>query len=240
MLEKLKRFVRKYALRGRNVHCCLCNKKFITFLPAGDEMRAHARCPGCYAIDRHRQLWLTIAPILENVTKPVRLLHIAPEKPLAARLRKMKHVQYDAIDKFEKGYHYPGSVRNMDLTALSFADNAFDIFLCSHVLEHIQDDKKAMQELYRVLKPGGEGFIMVPYFPELDATYEDASILTPEQRKIKFGQHDHVRKYGADLVQKLNAIGFEVEVLSIENKYIGAEKIRLGLMHAEPVFHVRK
>lgn len=240
MFSSFKRHIRNIALKGRNVKCCLCNRRYLTFLPSGDEIKAHSRCPGCYSTDRNRQLWLTLKPLIGDTEKSFRLLHVAPEKPLSNQLIKMRNIRYSAIDKFEKGYKYPSYVKEMDLTNLQFGNDTFDLFLCSHVLEHIADDRTAMKELYRVLKPGGDGYIMIPYFPELETTLEDFSINTPDMRKKIFGQADHVRKYGRDFTLKLQNAGFEVETISFENSYTHEQKVKMGLLNAETFFHVRK
>lgn len=240
MLSRIKRWIRSYALRGNNVQCCICEKKFISFLPAGDEMRAHTRCPGCYSNDRNRQLWLLLRPVIEQAGRQLNILHIAPERSLSERLLKIKNIALHAIDKFEKGYSYPAYVRHGDITALSFPDNLFDIIICSHVLEHVPEDQKAMKELYRVMKPGGTGYIMVPFFPELKLSLEDETITTPEERKALFGQADHVRKYGLDLETRLRDAGFAVTALNQKKNYSNEEQVRMGLLHAEPVFIVTK
>jgi ubiquinone/menaquinone biosynthesis C-methylase UbiE len=97
-----------------------------------------------------------------------------------------------------------------DICNLPMKSNAFDVVLCNHVLEHVNDDKKAMQELFRILKPGGFGIFQVPLDLSRHKTYEDFKITSPQQRKKHFGQYDHVRIYGKDYFEKLRYIGFEV------------------------------
>ncbi len=240
MLDRLKRMIRRVVLKGHNVECCICGKRSLTFLPAGDEIKAHTRCPVCYSNDRSRQLWLLLKPILEATKTQQHLLHIAPELSLGNLLSRHSQLQYTAIDKYEKGYHYPAWVKQGDITALQFPDNTFDLLICSHVLEHVNDDRTAMKELYRVLKPGGTGFLLLPYFPELATTFEDASVTSPEERKKRFGQADHVRKYGNDLILRLQQAGFQTMVLHMEKEYTNEQRVRLGLINAEPVFVVKK
>ncbi|MCK4829065.1 methyltransferase domain-containing protein [bacterium] len=128
----------------------------------------------------------------------------------------------------------------MDITALTFSDETFDAIVCNHVLEHIPDDKKAVKELFRVLKPGGWASIQVPI--KGDITREDLSINDPEERFRLYGQEDHVRYYGRDFADRLKKAGFEVLLIpksnllepdelerisvSIENEVVLCRKIR--------------
>ena len=109
------------------------------------------------------------------------------------------------------GYQYDDTVQHMDITALPFPDGQFDWVICNHVLEHIEEDQKAMSELYRVLKPGGCALLQVPISRKLEITYEDFNIQSPEEREKHFGQNDHVRVYGNDYPKRLKSAGFEVE-----------------------------
>ncbi len=240
MFEKIKYLFRKYALLGGNVYCNICERKYLTFLPSGDELKAHSKCPGCSSIDRHRQLYsLTTAFIKEKRSK-INLLHIAPQHALATRYIKMPLVNYTAIDKFEKGYKYPDYVKQMDITNLQFDENSFDLLICSHVLEHVVDDTLALQNFMRVLKPGGVGFLVVPYFKHLTETYEDLNANSAETRLLLYGQHDHVRKYGLDFINKLNANGWIAEIIDFSKFYSETECIKLGYLNAEPIFKVTK
>lgn len=122
----------------------------------------------------------------------------------------MSHIHYTPCDMFPEHYAFGGKVPvvKADITQLPFATNSFDAIICMHVLEHIPYDHKAMCELYRVLKPGGWAIIMVPLDESRATTYEDFSITTPEGREKAFGQQDHVRWYGNDYPQRLEAAGF--------------------------------
>lgn len=240
MFEKLKYLVRKIALTGGNVYCCICEKSYLTFLPAGDELKAHTRCPACYSIDRHRQLFTLTYAFLKEQNRPINLLHIAPENSLSERFRKFPLVDYYAIDKFEKGYHYPSYVQSMDITDLKFGDNMFDLLICSHVLEHVEKDVLALQNFWRVLKPGGIGYLVVPYFSELENTYEDARANNDEMRYLLYGQKDHVRKYGCDFIAKLRNNGWTAEAINFKDLYSETECIKLGFINAETIFKITK
>ena len=124
----------------------------------------------------------------------------------------MKSIDYICGDFFAKGYMYPPYVHNMNVLNLPFADGDFDMVMCNHVLEHIEDDRKAMRELFRVLKKGGVGLLQVPMSNILDKTLEDSSVKTSEERLKVFGQTDHLRLYGLDYKDRLEECGFRVEL----------------------------
>ncbi len=139
-------------------------------------------------------------------TEPVKLLHLAPEKPLMDLFIKQNNIDYLTADL------NPEQVMvKMDITAIQYPDNIFDAILCNHVLEHIPDDRKAMRELYRVLKPGGWAILQVPVSKILEQTYDDITITSPQDREKYFGQKDHVRIYGKDYTQRLKEAGFTVD-----------------------------
>jgi hypothetical protein len=168
-------------------------------------------CPQCQASDRERLITLYLQMMLKE---NMRLLHFAPEKSLGTYLmKKLQPEQYATVDLMMPGVKY-----NDDITDLkSFNDNQFDVFICSHVLEHVPQDSKAISELYRVLKKGGFGIVMVPVPLNLDEIIEDESVTSPEERTEKFGQDDHVRVYSRKgFVDRLKTAGFSV---SMKNRY---------------------
>ena len=126
----------------------------------------------------------------------------------------------------------------MDLTGIKYPDNSFDVIYCSHVLEHIQDDRKAMSELHRVLRPGGWALLQVPII--LEKTFEDPSVQTPEERKRVFGQSDHVRAYGKDYRDRLEQAGFVVTIDSFAGRITEERALFLGLDTTEDIFCCRK
>jgi SAM-dependent methyltransferase len=134
-----------------------------------------------------------------------RMLHVAPE-PVLAKKFDQRFDEYVSIDLDGKR-----AMRAMDVTALTFADQYFDVIVCNHVLEHVPDDRTAIAELYRVLKPGGWGSIQVPM--KGDVTHEDPGMTDPQERYRLYGQDDHVRQYGSDFIDRLRGAGFEVLIL---------------------------
>jgi predicted SAM-dependent methyltransferase len=132
-------------------------------------------------------------------------LHFAPEFCLRQRLQNLPQLEYVTGDLDPQ----EGDLQ-VDITAMTFADRSVDAIICSHVLEHVENDRQAMRELFRVLRPGGWALVLVPLAPERSTTFEDARIVAPQQRVIAFGQHDHVRLYALDIVDRLSAAGFSV------------------------------
>jgi SAM-dependent methyltransferase len=126
----------------------------------------------------------------------------------------------------------------MDITNIQYPNGTFDVILCSHVLEHVPDDRKALSELFRVLRPGGWAILQVPIVAA--ATFEDPSVTDPEEREKLFGQHDHVRNYGLDYRDRLADAGFSVTVDGFVRDLDEVETQRLGLMRHEDVYFCRK
>lgn len=191
---------------GRGRECPLCGWTGLQFLPRFDPRKpsADAFCPKCKSAERHRFAYLVLKD-----RKPGSVLHFAPERPVAAWLQKSAN-EYVSCDL------EPGKAMAVeDITKLSARDEAFDFIWCSHVLEHIPDDGVAMRELHRVLKPHGLCVVQVPIWRQ--QTYEDFSIDTREGRLEAFGQIDHVRLYGLDIVDRLEAAGFKVETRRVRD-----------------------
>jgi SAM-dependent methyltransferase len=180
-----------------------------------------SRCPNCGGYERVRLIYLYLKDIfgLESKAKSISILHIAPEPTIVKYIAENGFNNYYLGDKFTKGYSYPEYVKDTDITKLQFPDNTFDLVICNHVLEHIPNDRLAMSELYRVLKPNSRAILQVPYSPILETSLEDEAIASPEEREINFGQFDHVRLYGNDYPKRLKEIGFTVEVSELAKQY---------------------
>lgn len=153
------------------------------------------------------------------------MLHVAPEKCLESAFKKQLKSGYLSADLFDSR-----AMEKMDITNIHYGDKEFDVIYCNHVLEHVEDDRKAIKEFHRVLKDTGWAILMVPISAE--KTYEDPSITEPAERKKHFGQEDHVRKYGPDYVDRLREGGFNVEETSINELAQGQEIIKMGLTKA--------
>ena len=170
----------------------------------------------------------------------LRILHIAPEACLREKLKALPSVEYVAGDKHETGYTYPAGTVDLDVTKLPFPDERFDLILCSHVLEHVPQDRLAMRELYRVLAPGGLGILMVPIKADLQVTQEDPSVVDPKERERLYGQFDHVRLYGSDYSQRLRDAGFTVTEDAMTERLSAEQVFRAGLLRGEIVHAVTK
>jgi hypothetical protein len=157
-------------------------------------------CPRCRSHRRHRAIALLLA---RGDLAGGTLLHFAPEPLLDPVFERLP------IERVTADLYAPADLR-LDITDMDLPDGSFDLILCSHVLEHVPDDRAAMAELRRVLADGGLALVLTPYRADLP-TYEDASITTPLDRMVAFGQQDHVRIYGTDLADRLREAGFEVE-----------------------------
>jgi SAM-dependent methyltransferase len=214
----LKKTILRIWYYGNAFHCPVCLSKIRLLKPCGYNLPViteyqivgsglrNAMCPVCGSFDRVRLLYLFLKFKTNLFTEPVRLLHIAPEKPLSDIFIKHNNINYLTGDI------NPGQVmEKMDITAIHYPDNTFDAILCNHVLEHIPDDRKAMRELLRVLKPDGWAILQVPISKILEKTYEDFSISSPQDREKHYGQKDHVRIYGTDFTQRLQEAGFKVK-----------------------------
>lgn len=161
-------------------------------------------CPNCGSSERHRFAFLVLRDHL--AIKAERVLHFAPEKCIEPWLRSISK-DYLSVDLYA-----PNVMTHMEITNLPLDGNDFTLIWCSHVLEHIEEDNKAICELYRVLRKEGRAIIMVPIYG--DTTYENPEVETPQERLLHFKQKDHVRLYGLDVVTRLNNVGFRVKVIT--------------------------
>ena len=194
-------------LRGKKFTDPIDGKSFRTFLPYGyGATRENVLSPSTLSLERHRLLWLWLQRETDFFYKPAKVLHFAPEQAFYKRFRESTHLDYTTTDLYS-----PLADVKADICALPFKSDTYDIILCNHVLEHIPDDTKAMQELYRVLKPGGMAILQIPQDLKRAVTFEDNSITDRDERAKVFGQYDHVRVYGKDYFDKLRQIGFKVD-----------------------------
>ncbi|MDM1043268.1 methyltransferase domain-containing protein [Myroides sp. 1354] len=201
-------------LKGDRYTDPIDGNSFKSFLPYGyAKQRPNVLSPSTLSLERHRLLWLYLQNETDFFTAPHRVLHFAPEQAFYKRFKKQANLTYTTTD-----LESPLADVKADICNLPFADHSFDIILCNHVLEHIPDDTKAMQELYRILKPGGMGIFQVPQDVNRTTTFQDDSITDPKERTLVFGQYDHVRVYGLDYFDQLRQIGFTVIEEDYTNK----------------------
>jgi SAM-dependent methyltransferase len=221
-----------FLYRGDRVECPCCGRtarKFIpTIQPVGPN-RPDARCPHCGARDRQRYLWLYLERRTNLLTDRLRVLHFAPERIFEKWLGSLPNLDYVSTD-----LERPRAMVKADITALPFPDDSFDVILCSHVLEHVVEDRRAMRELYRVLEPGGWALVLVPIDFDRAETFEDPAVVTPADRERLFGQADHVRIYGRDFGARLEEAGFAVSIEDYRRELGEARARRYGLRPRKP------
>ena len=219
------------ALKGNNFTDPIDGKSFRKFLPYGyGNQRENALSPSTLSLERHRLMWLFLKDETDffTSTKKLKVLHIAPEQCFLKRFRKQKNLDYITSD-----LESPLADVKADICNLPFNNNEFDVVFCNHVLEHIPNDTKAMQELYRVMKTDGFGVFQIPQDLTREVTFEDNSITDKKERAAIFGQYDHVRVYGKDYFNKLRSVGFKVDEIDYTQK-ISPEKLeRFCLMKGE-------
>jgi len=219
-----------FLLKGSRFTDPIDGKSFRMFLPYGyGNQRNNVLSPSTLSLERHRLLWLYLqnetdffqseldsdSPVTQNkriklrkdaeTSSALKVVHFAPEQEFYKRFKKQTNIEYTTTDLLS-----PLADVKADICNLPFEDNAYDIIFCNHVLEHIPDDTKAMQELFRVLKPGGMGIFQIPQDLSRASTFTDDTIVDQKERAKIFGQYDHVRVYGRDYFDKLRSIGFKV------------------------------
>ena len=229
-----------FYLKGDTYTDPIDGNSFRKFLPYGySKQRKNALSPSTLSLERHRLMWL----FLKNETsfftssKKIKTLHIAPEQCFLKIFKKQKNLDYITSD-----LESPIADVKADICNLPFKNDSFDVVFCNHVLEHIPDDKKAMQELFRVLKKGGFGVFQIPQDMSRENTFEDASITDKKERTKIFGQYDHVRVYGRDYFNKLRSVGFKVDEVDYTQRITPEELDRFCLMKNEilPVCYKEK
>ncbi len=235
-LSYLIRPILAFSLRGKTYEDPIDGKQFKKFLPYGYESpRENVLSPSTLSLERHRLLWLFLKNDTNFFTKNHKVLHFAPEQAFYKRFKKLNNIEYTTTD-----LNSPLADVKADICNLPFKDNSFDIIFCNHVLEHIPDDTKAMQELYRILKPGGWGIFQIPQDLNRATTFEDNTITDKKERAKIFGQYDHVRIYGRDYFNKLRNIGFKVSEIDYTNQMSPEHLNRYRLAKGEIIPLVKK
>jgi predicted SAM-dependent methyltransferase len=230
-----------FALKGDKFIDPIDGKSFKSFLPYGyGTQRNNVLSPSTLSLERHRLLWLYLNEETDffklelvssssnssriklrdgETNSALKVLHFAPEQAFYKLFRNQQNLDYTTTDLFS-----PLADVKADICHLPFEDNQYDVILCNHVLEHIQNDTKAMQELYRVLKPGGMAILQIPQDLSRVETFSDDTITDQKERAKIFGQYDHVRIYGRDYFDKLRSVGFKVIEEDYTNK-IAVERV---------------
>jgi len=200
--------------KGHKYECNICNKRLNNFIQLANKDKL---CPYCGSISRNRRLWEILKSGFLN--QNLKILDFSPSRSLYRKLSKKYPTTYTSSDISGDFI----SEKHFDITKIDSEDSAFDLIICYHILEHIENDKDAMNELFRVLKIGGKCLIQTPF--KDGEIYENPEIILPEERLLHFGQQDHVRIYSVEsLKERLIKSGFSVEILKYEeqiNNYNG-------------------
>ncbi len=251
LLKTVAKQLRLQYYKGNRFQCNFCKVGLREFLRVGSQEPVifetkmagagyrPTQCPKCGSRDRQRLLLLYLQEYtnLFKDDSEKSLLHVSPNFLIRKELEKLSSLNYIKVDKFMPGYSYPSDTVNMDITDIQYEEDIFDIILCNHVLEHIPNDKLAISELYRVLKPGGFSILQVPISTVNRVTQEDLSVNSDELRKKYYGQFDHVRLYGLDYKNKLIDAGFSVHIINLNSDPMF---IKYGLNPIENLYVCKK
>ena len=198
----------------KNVECNICGWKGRHFL--SDSWHKNTTCPSCNSDIRHRLLIaaLNLIPDLsyDKIVKEKNILHFAPETGIMSIIKKRTHF-YKTADFLRDDVDIQIDISNM----VNIKSGTYDLVIACDVLEHVENDKKAVSEIYRILKPGGYAIITVPQKDNLEITYEDPNVRSPIQREKLFGQYDHLRIYGKDFNILLQDSHFIVKQINSRN-----------------------
>ncbi|MBO7313979.1 MAG: methyltransferase domain-containing protein [Alistipes sp.] len=210
------------AYKGRGRECPVCGSRYRRFMPYGYvTSREDALCPHCLALERHRMIWLWLSECSDLFESRPRLLDIAPEVSL---MRHFKRLYRGTKNYITADLESPLADMHFDVQHIPLEDCSVDVVICNHLLEHVEDDRRAMRELYRILRPGGWGIALVPEDRSLPTTFEDDSITDPKERTRIFGQYDHRRIYGRDYDSRLAEAGFRVERIAYREQLSEAQR----------------
>lgn len=227
-----------FLYKGRGRECPVCGSKYRRFMPYGYvNARPDALCPHCLSLERHRLLWLYLVRETDLLTTFPKTLHIAPEVCLMRHLR--KHFASHPGQYVTADLESPLAELHFDIQAIPLADDYAEVIFCNHILEHVADDRQALRELHRILRPGGWGVLLSPVDLSRAETFEDDTVTDPAERTRIFGQYDHRRIYGRDYADRLREGGFRVEEIDYAARFTPAERQRYGLP-ADHLYVVRK
>ena len=216
--------------------CPICNYygHFQWFGTPGNVIRIDAQCPKCLSLERHRFLHLLFSndKILKIIKKFPKTLHFAPER----QLRKI-------ISSFSKSYT-TADLFNMkadmllDIQETKLKSGSYDLLIVNHVFEHVPDDRKSFLEISRILSEKGFLITSIPIIDAWGKTYEKKQTNYKINKKLYFGQNDHLRYYGSDFVERIESSS----KLKLKKIFIaeGDEVIKYGLNRGEKIFIFQK
>ena len=223
-------------LRGNKFEDPINGKTYRRLLPYGRlKPRENALAPDSMSLERHRLMWLFLKEKTNFFKDKLKFLHIAPEYCFIKIFKKMKNIDYTTGDLIS-----PWADVKMDVHNIPFDKETFDVVICNHVLEHVEDDNKVMQEFFRVMKPGGWGIFQVPIDRKNPKTEEDKNITDPKERERLYWQNDHLRLYGRDYGKKLSSVGFNVVESNFVNNLDPKLVERYALPKGEIIYWCKK
>lgn len=220
--------IQKVRYSGINVYCPVCELNLRSF-------KINSSCPACGAANRQKALWLFLSRKTDFLKKRLSVLHFAPEYCFYYKMKKLPNLQYISADLGS-----PRAMIKVDITNINFPDNFFDVVLSSHVLEHVDDDMKAIKELYRVQKKYGWSVHLVPIDYTRKETFEKPSIIRSEDRQVIYGHYDHKRIYGTDFKCRLESAGFIIESYKMEEICEQNELLSYGIKNGIEIFYCKK
>ena len=201
---------------GRGRECPVCGARYRRFMPYGYvTSREDALCPRCLSLERHRMIWLWLQRNTDLFESHPRLLHIAPEVSLMRHFK--RHYKEHKARYTTADLESPLADMHFDVQHIPMEARSIDVVICNHLLEHVVNDRIALAELYRILKPGGWGIMLVPEDRSRATTFEDDTITDAKERTRLFGQYDHRRVYGRDYDLRLAEAGFVVERIAVSD-----------------------
>ena len=190
-------------------------------------------CPmcGCHDRERHLVLYLNEMNLIDRFQNAA-ILHFAPERRISELIAEKKP------DRYVKGDLYPTeeNIETIDMLSIQYPSETFDFVIANHVLEHVDDDLMALSELRRVLKVGGYAILQTPYSAKLTETFSDPGIDSNLARYHAYGQEDHVRLYGTDIIARIESAGFKSRVVSHDEKLANIDPHKFGVNEKEPFF----
>ena len=248
--KRLRKYVKKIiqkkeikAYKGNNVFCPMCQSQFRVFATYGVEKRENARCLNCNSLERHRLLWkyLNEKTTLNDGSK-VKMLHFAPQRSYLKAFSENKNIEYTPADLNPETYEYFDIIKinKANVMEIPFEDNSYDVVICNHVLEHVDNDKVAMAELFRVMKSGGWGIFQVPIDYGFEISYEDPSITDRNVSEKACGKYDHLRLYGRDYKNRLESVGFIVNEDDYVNSFSDKDIKKFGFSKKERIYYCQK
>ena len=226
-----------YFYKGDNVYCICCDKSFKKFLPHGNIPRANAACPYCHSLERTKLLMYYLQNETEIFKVKQKILHFAPERAISRKIKPFNNSEYITAD-----INPSFADHIVDIQNIPYENESFNLIICSHVLGHIPDEPKAINEMYRVLKPGGKAIILTLIDLNRNITYENKSINTSKERLMHYGESDLLRLHGNDFISRLSRDGINVEAIDYSLIFNETEKERfhIGNKEREIIFLCKK